>query len=434
MSHLNLKSPLNRRSFLRASGVSLALPYLSAMLPRSVNAAAGSANPRRLAVMTQDLGVLHDTFFPLGATSRNYEMPSVLAELKSIREEMTVFSHIDHGITGGHHGAGGVLNGVKPEFAAKSPFGAISVDQRAAEIVGAQVRYSSIRCWGGKSLSSSYSRQGSRLPSSATTPSELYQSLFLEGSAEEKQRTRALLHEGKSILDLVSGDAKRLASKLDKADTEKLEEYFDSVRSVELQLSDRDRWLDQPKPVCPDKDLEKLVKTGKLDGQGNSGALRAWMDLMYVALATDSTRVTTVAIPMNDGVWDLPGVTTGAHALSHHGKEEWKMDQFRTIQRCILGEYRRFVERLRSDKQANGESLLDSTMVLYASGLSNGATHSNDNLPVILAGGNANHGAHLNVESKQPLNSLYLSMLQSFDPGLTEFNNADKPLNGIELS
>ncbi|MEM1444266.1 MAG: DUF1552 domain-containing protein, partial [Verrucomicrobiota bacterium] len=251
---------------------------------------------------------------------------------------------------------------------------------------------------------------------------------------EEKQRTRALLHEGKSILDLVSGDAKRLAAKLDSADNEKLEEYFDSVRSVELQLGDRDQWLDRPKPTCPDAALEKMVKTGKIDGQGNSGNLRAWLDLMYVALATDSTRVTTVAIPMNDGVWDLPGVNTGAHALSHHGKEEWKMDQFRTIQRCILGEYRRFVERLRTDKQANGESLLDSTMVLYASGLSNGATHSNVNLPVILAGGKADHGTHINVESKQPLNSLYLSMLQSFDPGLTEFNNADKPLNGIEIA
>ncbi|MEM9282578.1 MAG: DUF1552 domain-containing protein [Verrucomicrobiota bacterium] len=433
MSHITTHSPLNRRTFLRASGVSLALPYLGAMLPRSAKAAASGANPKRLAVITQDLGVLHDTFFPVGGTSRNYEMPSVLAELKSIRDDMTVFSHIDHGITGGHHAAGGVLNGVKPEYAASSPFGAISVDQRAAEIVGAKVRYSSIRCWGGKGLSSSYSRTGSKLPSSATTPSQLYQSLFFEGSDEEKQRTRALLHEGKSILDLVSGDAKRLATKLDKQDNEKLEEYFDSVRSVELQLSDRDRWLDQPKPVCPDKDLEKLVTTGKLDGQGNRGALRAWMDLMYVALATDSTRVTTTTIPMNDGVWDLPGVTTGAHALSHHGKEDWKMDQFRTIQRCILGEYGRFVERLRSDQQANGESLLDSTMVLYASGLSNGATHSNENLPVVLAGGKANHGAHVNVESKQPLNSLYLSMLQSFDPSLAKFNNADTPLAGIEI-
>lgn len=166
MSHLNLKTPLNRRSFLRASGVSLALPYLGAMLPKG--ASAGAANPRRLAVMTQDLGVLHDTFFPVGVSSRNYEMPSVLSELKSIRKDMTVFSHIDHGITGGHHAAGGVLNGVKPEFAASSPFGAISVDQRAAEMVGSAVRYSSIRCWGGKSLSSSYSRQGSRLPASAT--------------------------------------------------------------------------------------------------------------------------------------------------------------------------------------------------------------------------------------------------------------------------
>ncbi|MEO0416078.1 MAG: DUF1552 domain-containing protein [Verrucomicrobiota bacterium] len=431
--HISTRQPLDRRSFLRNSGVSLALPFLGAMLPRS-SVAASSTNPKRLAVVTHDLGVLHDTFFPTGPSGRDYEMPSVLAELKSIRENMTVFSHIDHGLTGGHHAAFGVLNGVKPEFAASSPFGAISVDQKAAEIFGSAVRYSSIRCWGRKRLSSSYSRQGSRLPTTAATPSELYQVMFLDGTEQEKQRTRAMLHEGKSILDLVSGDAKRLSAKLDKRDNEKLDEYFESIRSVELQLSDRDRWLDQPKPVCPDQDLAKLVKTGKLDGQGNSKSLRGWMDLMYVALATDSTRVATVDIPMNDGVWDLPGITTGAHALSHHGKEQWKMDQFRTIQRCIMGEYRRFVERLKSDQQANGESLLNSTMVLFASGLSNGATHSNDNLPVILAGGKANHGGYLNVEGKQTLNSLYLSMLQSLDPSMTHFNNADKPLQGIELA
>ncbi|MEM7013903.1 MAG: DUF1552 domain-containing protein, partial [Verrucomicrobiota bacterium] len=256
MSHLNLKSPLNRRTFLRAAGVSLALPYLSAMLPNSAAAAAFGANPKRLAVVTQSLGVLHDTFFPVGPSSRDYEMPTVLAELKSIREDMTVFSNIDHGLTGGHHAANGILNGVKPEFAANSLFGAISVDQRAAEIVGSAVRYSSMRCWGNKALSASYSRQGSQLPSTAATPSALYNAMFLEGSAEEKLRTRAMLHEGKSILDLVSGDANRLSRQLDKRDNEKLDEYFESVRSVELQLSDRDRWLDQPKPVCPDKDLE----------------------------------------------------------------------------------------------------------------------------------------------------------------------------------
>ena len=158
------------------------------------------------------------------------------------------------------------------------------------------------------------------------------------------------------------------------------------------------------------------------------------MDLMHVALVTDSTRVTTTSIPMNDGIWDLPGITTGAHALSHHGQEQSKMDQYRTIQRYILGEYRRFVEKLAADIQPDGTSLLDSTYVLYASGLSNGATHSNDNLPVLLSGGTARHGGHLNVEGKQNLNSLYLSILQSFDPTLTEFNNADRPLQGIEIS
>jgi hypothetical protein len=426
-------SPLNRRTFLRATGIGMALPFLESMIPARAHAAA-AATPKRLAVITQDLGVLHDTFFPTGASSRSYEMPEVLSELASIREHMTVFSNIDHDLKGGHHAAGGVLNGVKPEFAASSPFGAISVDQRAAEIVGPAVRYSSLRCWGNKNLSSSFSRQGSRLPASATTPSELYKALFLQGTEEDKLQARALLHEGKSILDLVSGDAKALARGLGRADAEKLDEYFESVRSVELQISDRDQWLDRPKPECPDADLAKFLSSGKADDLSMSGTLAVWMDLMHVALLTDSTRVTTTAIPMNNGVWDLPGVTTGAHALSHHGKEEWKMDQFRTIQRNILGEYRRFVEKLKSDMQPDGSSLLDSTMVLYASGLSNGATHSNENLPVLLAGGKTNHGGHVNAEGKQGLNSLYLSMLQSFDPALEGFNNADKPLAGIEIS
>ena len=427
------QSRLHRRRFLRASGAVMSLPLLEAMIPRQVVAAGAGSSPKRLAVMTQNLGVIHDTFFPEGETSRDYKMPAVLAEAVKIRDQMTVFSQIDHDLRGGHHGAGGVLNGVKPEFAASSPFGAISVDERAAEIVGASCRYSSLRMWGSKKgLSTSYSRQGTQLPTSASSPSQMYKALFLQGSEEDKAKARALLREGKSILDLVSADAKRLRGGLGKTDREKLDEYFHSVRSVELKLSDDDKWLDRPKPECPDAKLTS-IRDGKADGLGLKGSLSAWIDLAHIALVTDSTRVVSIQIPINEGIWELSGVTTGAHTLSHHGKEEWKIEQFRTIGAHILSEYTRLVQMLAADKQPDGKSLLDSTAVLYASGLSNGSTHSNVNLPVVLAGGSGNHGYHRNIERKEPLNSLYLSLLQWFDPSVTEFNNAARPLTGLKL-
>lgn len=433
MSHRDTSSRIDRRHFLRSSGAVVSLPLLEAMIPRNVVAAGTSASPKRLAVMTQDLGVIHDTFFPAGETSREYTMPDVLAVAEEIRSQMTVFSNIDHDLRGGHHAAGGVLNGVKPEFAASSPFGAISVDQRAAEIAGSACRYNSLRMWGSRhGLSRSYSRQGTQLPSSAGTPSEMYKALFLQGSETDKTKARALLREGKSILDLVSGDAKRLSGGLGKTDREKLDEYFQSVRSVELKLSDDDKWLDRPKPKCPDKKLDK-IGDGNADGLGLKGSLSAWVDLTHLALVTDSTRVASIYVPINEGVWELPGVTTGAHTLSHHGKEEWKIEQFRTIGTHILSEYVRLVQKLAEDRQADGTSLMDSTAVLYASGLSNGSTHSNVNLPVILAGGSGEHGYHRNVGNKQPLNSLYLSLIQWFDPSVTEFNNATRPLTGLEL-
>ncbi|MEK6237585.1 MAG: DUF1552 domain-containing protein, partial [Planctomycetales bacterium] len=214
----NRPSTLSRRHLLRAAGVAVSLPMLDAMIPRRVLAAETAKPPKRLAVISQELGVMHDTFFPVGETRRDYDMPEVLGVAAEIRDRMTVFSNIDHGLKGGHHSAGGVLNGIKPEFAGSSPFGAISVDQRAAEIVGSACRYGSLRFWGKKGLSNSFSRQGTQLPSSSSAPSAMYQALFLQGSVEQKQQARAMLREGKSILDLVGGDAKRLAKELGKTD------------------------------------------------------------------------------------------------------------------------------------------------------------------------------------------------------------------------
>jgi hypothetical protein len=430
---MSSKQSINRRHCLHAIGVCVSLPILESMIPSRALAAGTARMPKRMAAITQSLGVLHDTFFPTGESRKDYEMPKVLSELEPIRRDMTVFANIDHGLTGGHHAAGGVLNGVKPEHAAKSPFGAISVDQRIAEVVGSDVRFDSLRFWGAKQLTASVNRQGSKLPCSALTPSQAFKAMFLQGNEADKLRARALLREGESILDLVSGDARRLSKRLGQADSQKLDEYFESVRSVEVKLGNRDVWLDRPKPECPDPTLEKLGE-GSADSLGMAGTTAAWMDIMHLALVTDSTRVTSLTIDLNARLWDLSGVSTGAHTLSHHGKEEWKMKEFRVIQKYLLSEYRRFILKLKNDTQPDGTSLLDNTLVLYASGLSNGATHSNNNLPVILAGGQSGQGGYHNVDSKQRLNSLYLSMLQWFDPTIDHFNNADKPLAGFQLA
>ena len=160
--------------------------------------------------------------------------------------------------------------------------------------------------------------------------------------------------------------------------------------------------------------------------------MRAWYDIIRLAFETDSTRVAT--LPPMAGISPslLEGVESGYHALSHHGQAEDRIAQLQTTERFILTELGRFYDQLKSVKQIDGTSLLDSTTVLFTSGMGDGSRHTNNNVPVILAGGGFAHGQHISADHRQPLNNLYLSIARNFGVETDQFNTSTGTLDGLD--
>ena len=223
-------------------------------------------------------------------------------------------------------------------------------------------------------------------------------------------------------------DAKGFKKQLGKEDQDKLEEYFSSIRETEKKLALADQWIDQPKPKVTDPAVKKIGAGGRDENTGGN-LLGVWLDLMYLALQTDSTRVVSMAV--NNCNWGLDGVTEGYHALSHHGQREDKLAQLKIIEKFLMENIADFIGKLKETKQADGTPLLKSTQILFGSGLGSGSRHSNDNLPILLAGGGYQHGQHIDGQRKQPLCNLYLSMLQRMGAEQDYFNRSLGTLTGL---
>lgn len=422
----------SRKHVLKGIGASLALPMMETYLNKA-EAASKTGSPKRFFAMTQDLGCIHDTWFPTEVGS-NYKMPRVMSVLKEHKKECTVFSNIDHNLKGGHHAASGVLNGVKNTDAIRSPFGAESIDQTIAKKIGHETRFESLQFWGGgQKLSSSCSRSGSHLPSSGFVPSEMFHKLFITGTKAEIEVTKNNLSNGKSILDIIEDEAKSFEKGLSHRDKDKLDQYYSAIRSSEKSLQNQMYWVEKDKPKLDLKPYKKVMD-GTMDKATIDDQLKIWIDLIHLALTTDSTRSITLTIPTNLSIWNQPHVEKDAHYYSHHGKEEDKKEAFRSIEKYIVTQYSRLLKKLKEDTQLDGSSLLDSTIAVYASGLSNGSTHSNSNLPLVVAGGNFQHGRHIDNGFKESLNSLYYSFNKYFDPSASSFNGATKEHSWQEVS
>ena len=216
------------------------------------------------------------------------------------------------------------------------------------------------------------------------------------------------LSEGRSIMDLMGEEARRLQRRVSSRDGERLEEYFTTVREVEQRLHKSQEWAVKPKPAVAAAPPVDIPGTADFAGQ-----TRLMFDLMQLALENDSTRVITFRIQGQQAVPPLPGVKEGWHNLSHHGKDPQKLEQLRLIEleqmRLLAG----FLAKLKATKESDA-SLLDSTSVLYGSNLGNASSHDTTNLPVILAGGGFQHGQYLAYDAKdnQPLCNLYVAMLR----------------------
>jgi hypothetical protein len=236
--------PSSRRYFLKSAGVTLALPALESLSASilgtgvAIGATAAAPGPTRMVAIGNLLGFYQPEFFPAEAGT-GYRMPRLLKPLEPCRKDFTLYGGLDHGHKGGHFAVHSFLTGVLQMDAKGMPDGNISLDQRMAETVGSATRFPSLTvgseggihggcqmCW---------TRSGTRVPP-IPGPAELFRKLFINESAADVAKARDRFHLKESILDAVQHDAKSLGKRLDKADRDKLDEYFSSVRDVEKQL------------------------------------------------------------------------------------------------------------------------------------------------------------------------------------------------------
>lgn len=419
---------LDRRTFLRGTGVALALPLLEAMQPTLSRAAAAEekAKPRRRMVLI-DLGFgLHaPNLFPTKA-GRDYESTLYLDVIREYREKFTIISGVSHpDVDGGHHAAKSFLTAA-PKPTSASFKNTISLDQLAAEKIGLETRFATLTLSLMSGRGISYSRSGVEIPSESR-PSKLFARLFLEGKADEKARQVERLQDGRSVMDAVLEQAKAMEKRLGARDRAKLDQYFTAVRATEERLAKAQEWERRPKPK-----VDAKAPTDNTNSADVIGQAKLMFEMTHLALSTDSTRIVTLYNPGVNAVPPITGVTEDYHNLSHHGKDEGRLAQLKIVELEQMKLLAEFLAKLQGTAE-EGETLLDRTMVMYGSDLGNGSSHDNRNLPIILAGGGFKHGQHLAFDQKDnyPLPNLYVSLLQQMGLEFDKFASSTGTMTGL---
>ena len=409
-----------RRQFLRAAGVSIALPLLARDVEAGVGEPAADA-PTRMVCLCTGFG-LHSEYFVPQTEGRDYETSPYLKLLAGRRDDFTVFSGLSHPeVDGGHSSEMSFLTAA-PHPSAPSFRNTISLDQYAVRELAPDTRFPFLTLTtGGGGLS--WTAAGVQIPAE-DKPSQVYSALFLQGSEADRERRRRELADGRSVLDLVRDRAMRMEKSGAKHDRETLQQYFTSVRELEGRLQASQAWVDRPKPhvdvPCP-ADVTDRAELSKRQ--------EALYDMAALALQTDSTRVITMMFAGNSLKPPIEGVETDWHNLSHHGRDPEKIAQLRRIEEEQLRLLAGFLDRLAETPEQGGR-LLDSTMVLFGSNLGNASNHSTANMPILLAGGAFDHGRHLAYDPADPpaLAKLYVTLLQKLGVETDRFASGDGTL------
>lgn len=428
-----------RRHLLRTAGVSIGLPAFQSLASgqaadrKNVNEKSAG---KRMVCIGNMLGFHPEAFWPNAAVAestmdfvehRDYELNRTTAPLDAIRDRMTLIAGLDHGTNGGHFSIHAFLSGVRQIDAKSMPDANVTIDQYAADHVAGLTRFPTLTIGSESGIHGgcqmSWTRTGTRVPP-IPGPEQLFRLLFVDVSLKDKRDVADRFSLQGSILDMVKSDADRLERKLNQQDRNKLDEYLTSVRDVEKRIGLRRNWLDVPKPEAP---FAAPKNRNMVDD------LPLLYDLIALALQTDSSRIATLEIGGDFNPRDL-GVNGDYHALSHHGQLEDRIEALITLETYQVQQFVRFVEKLSSIEEG-GTSLLEQTMVLFGSGMGNANSHTNTNLPVLLAGGGFDHGRLLAFDRKSknrpPLTNLFVSMLQQFGMETDKFATSTGTLRGF---
>jgi hypothetical protein len=425
-----MPKPLSRRTFLRASGLCIGLPLLDAMMPAGLGAdqKADAMRPKRMVLISRPLGYHAPFFFP-ETPGKDYEPSRYLKPLQEHRQDFTVFSGLSHrGYPGGHHAEVALFTGVAPEGVRDmgSIRNTVSLDQEVAEHLGGETRFPYLSLGGGGTGNLSWNRKGVKVLAEGRA-TQVFRQLFIDGTPEEVAREMQRIQDGQSILDGVRDQARSLAKTLGPGDRDRLDLLLASIREAERRLQQDEGWVRKPKPKVPVKPLtdDYLADQRKLDRD------QQWLDLVHLALQTDSTRVIALWL-WSYGPVSLPGVAIGHHDATHHGQDESKIKQLALIEEAEMKLFADFLGKMRATNDG-GPSLLDQTVVLHASNLGNASAHTCDNLPIILAGGGFKHAGHVAFDRKdnKPLSNLFVSVLHQMGLEMDRFGSSTGTLSEV---
>jgi hypothetical protein len=429
MTYIATRTALDRRSFLKGGGITIALPLLHAMTPAFTRGAVSTNSPKRFVAMNASLGFHAPSLFPK-KPGKSYAPTPYLKELQEHLKDLTLFSGLSHPSQNGNNGHASELTWLtsaqRPGLAGFK--NTISLDQLMAREIGSATRFPSL-ILGTRGQSLSWTANGVPLPTESS-PSKVYQQLFTQGTEQETKEQIKHLEKGKSVLDVVQGDAKTLEKSLGHRDREKLDEYLSSIRDLEIRLEQNKEWARKPKPIVDYPAPKDIVD--KVDILAKQ---RLMYDMIALALQTDSCRVITFSLgAMNAVPSNIPGVKTDWHNLSHHGKDEEKIDELEIIERAEFKLFGEFLTKLKGVKE-NGRHLLDHTAILFGSNLGNASSHSTKNLPVIVAGGGYKHGSYVahDETDNTPLGNLFVPLAQRMGVEIDKFGSSTRSaINGLE--
>lgn len=450
---------ITRRTMLRGTGALLALPWLESMT-RSVRGSEPAGPPVRLGFFYVPNGVQMADWKP-AASGELSELSPILQPLASQLSRVTVISGLaaDHcnGNGAAHEPAGGgFLVGARCRHSEEPEVGGISVDQHAAREAGFMTPVDSLALgvdpghrgdhgYSGTYMSHiSWSNPASPVPLELN-PKRLYERLFRGAAPRQPDWTRTATQATSSrvdsietsVLDLVSEDARALQRELGYSDRRTLAEYLEGVRSIERRIAAASRdshshhqgaFVDDPSLVDDDPTLpELIVPEGKGIPSVYAEHVELMLDLMTLAYRTDTTRFASFMFSYEKSGRAYPEIEApGAHhSTSHHDKKPENLSQLTRINTHHMSLFAKMLERM-SQIDEGGSSLLDNVLFLYGSGISDGAVHNHDDLPILVAGGagcGLAGGRHLVLE-KTPICNLYVEMLNRAGVGTERFGDS----------
>ena len=372
------------------------------------------------------LGLHTPNLFPT-RTGRDYELTPYLEAIQEFRGDLTIFSGLSHPDVDGGHPTELCYLTAAPHPRADNFKNSISLDQYAIEQLVPDTRFGALVLSSSSSRGLSVARSGVSIPAE-DRPSRVFRNLFVDGTPAEVKAQLQRLEQGQSIMDTVLNEARDFQRGLGQQDRAKLDEYFSAVREVELRMVKAQDWTRHAKPHVDAKPPVDIASSAEVPAR-----VRLMIDMMHLALQTDSTRLITFALNGLNAVPVIAGVTQDWHNLSHHGQDPAKLAELRIIEIQQMELFGELLTKLKGTREEEG-TLLDRTIVLFGSNLGNASSHDNKNMPIVVAGGGFRHGQHLafDPDKSPPLCNLYVQFLQRLGAQVEAFGSSNGTIPRFE--